>query len=264
MLLWNMRVMAKIYVLPTIAALIRSKANLCRRCSARPSFPWVVVCQPADTEDFLWAATTKVFLWCWLCYFQQKDGVRHNVYVLTWQWFIPFIPAAIKGELFGWQTVKQVWEANCLWSQWLLKKLDVAPLLQVDLSISAAETAPAPLCFETMLNHFVISELLIFPFFISFPLSLYEIQIPLLGCSAHHKVCCLSHLYRSGYLSVSCVCECVCVCVHVLRVFLSHLPQISALVCRALVCQSCACAYVCLCSSAVLFHSHLQKVTPTR
>lgn len=41
-------------------------------------------CQRADIESFLWAANMKVFLGCWLCYFQQKVGGRHSVYVLTW------------------------------------------------------------------------------------------------------------------------------------------------------------------------------------
>lgn len=70
---------------PTDAVRILSKPNLWRQRAARLSFHWVVVCQSADTEGFLWAANMKVFLWCWLCYFQQKDGVRHDVYVFTWQ-----------------------------------------------------------------------------------------------------------------------------------------------------------------------------------
>lgn len=41
-------------------------------------------------------------------------------------------------------------------------------------------------------------------------------------------------------------------------------PSISAVVCRVRACQCCACAYVCPCSSTVLFHNHRQKVTPTR
>lgn len=36
-------------------------------------------------RESLWAANMKVLLWCWLCCFQLKDGVRHDVYVFTWQ-----------------------------------------------------------------------------------------------------------------------------------------------------------------------------------
>lgn len=84
--------------------------NLWRQHSARQSFLWVVVCQSADTEGFLWAANTKVFLWCWLCYFQQKDGARHSVYVFTWQ--------RVSFHLFLLQ-----WRGNCVVDkQWIWSK----------------------------------------------------------------------------------------------------------------------------------------------
>lgn len=142
---------------PPDAALTHSKLN----CSARLSFQWVVVCPSTDTEDFLWAAPMKVFLPCWLCYFQQKDGVRHNVYVFTWHsdsFHLSRLQS--RGELFGWQTVNRVQDANCLCSYWQLKNWLRCFSFELIYPFQLQEQLTAPVWFETELSHFVISDFL--------------------------------------------------------------------------------------------------------
>lgn len=148
---------------PTYTALIHSKLNLWRQHSARLSFQWVVVCQSEDTEDFLWAvANMKVFLWCWLCYFQLKEGVHHNVYVFTWQYdsFNLFLLRSRRNCLVDKQWTKSKKLTVCVLTDYL--KIGCSTLLQVDLSISAVGTAysaepesTAQVCFETESNHFL-------------------------------------------------------------------------------------------------------------
>ena len=137
----------------------------------------------------------KVFLWCWLCYFQLKEGARHDVYVFTWQWFIQFILAAIKGELFGRQIVNQGQEANCLCSDWLLKNWLQLFASSWFIHFSCGNSLQhrtrkhSTSVFWDWIKPFFdfrVSNITFFLCLFSTFLSPSEIQIPL-GCSAHHK-----------------------------------------------------------------------------
>lgn len=201
-----------------------SEVNLWRQRSARRSFLWFIVCQSADTEAFLWAANMKVFLWCWLCYFQLKDGVRHSVYVFTCQWFIPFILAAIKGELFSWQTVKRVQDPDCLYSDWLLKNWLWSfffLLLQVDLSTSAVGTVHS----ASECQHWIK------PFLWFVMSSIFMSFFHLSLCLRLHRYHFLAALYitASGLRSTATcltvgVCACECVCLPVCMLYVCSCP----------------------------------------
>lgn len=194
----------------------------------------------------------KYFCWLRLFSAEGRSSSRYLCFYLA-EYLIPVILAVIKGELFGWQTVHQVQMANRLWPDWLLKNWLWRFCLQVDLSFSALGAAHSlrPIWDWPKLLH--VCNVV---FLMSFPsVSLWNTDTtpPRLFTS---QVSSAGHSYLPE--------SCACACVHVLCVFLSHLPLTSALVCRVLVCQSCVRAYVCLCSSAVRFHSNIQKVTPTR
>lgn len=147
-----MEATARIYDFPIDFALIHSKPNLGRQRPARLSFQWVVVCQPADTEGFLWAANMKVFLRCWLCYFQLKDGGRHSVYVFTCQahLFHLFSLRSGGGGLFGWQAVNKVYCELCgqndLLKNWLLQVFFFCWFMH----FSCGKQLTAPASFESL------------------------------------------------------------------------------------------------------------------
>lgn len=96
------------------------------------------------------------------------------------QWFTPFILAAIKGELFGCQTVNRVQETNCLHSDWLLKTWLWCLCFQLIYPSQLWEQLTAQESFETESNRFCdfwVSNLVFWCFFSfpptpSFPLSL--------------------------------------------------------------------------------------------
>lgn len=148
-------------------------------------------------------------------------------------------------ELFGWQTVKQVQEANCLRSDWLKVGSD-GFALRWFIHFSCGSSLQHQCVLKLSRNHL---------WFLCF------------WCCLFMSFSTVSLKHRYHFLAASL--QDPATCLTAVRVFVCMFYACSSpishqLVCRALVCQTCACAYVCLCSSAVLFHSHLQKVTPTR
>lgn len=213
----------------------------------------------------------KVFLWCWLCYFQQKDGARHTVYVFTWHGDSCHLSRLEStGICLVDKQQEPVQDANCV-LYWLLQNW--LQCFSSNLIYS----------FQLQENSFqhqhvwdwteLVCDIWVVVFFLMLSLSFFTSLFlwntdttPRLFGTPQHLLPLTSLKAELPVWKLLCVCACVCVrvCVHVSLVLLSHLLEISALVCRALVYQSCACPCACLRSSTVLFHSRLQKVTPTR
>lgn len=143
-----------------------------------------------------------MFLWCWLCYFQQKDGVRHSVYVFYLaQWFIPFIPPAIKGgSVWFWTKFKT--STVCALTDYL--KFGSSAFAWSWLSISAAGATYCTNVFWDWIEPFCVSCLSNVLFFC---VSLLKYR--------YHSLAVLYITKPAGALSNSCVCACVCAYVFV-------------------------------------------------
>lgn len=128
------------------------------------------------------------------------------------QWFTPFILAAIKGELFGCQTVNRVQETNCLHSDWLLKTWLWCLCFQLIYPSQLWEQLTAQESFETESNRFCdfwVSNLVFWCFFFFPPHSFFpsvSLREHRYHCSAHHKGSSSGH----RYLPDCCVCALVC------------------------------------------------------
>lgn len=148
---------------------------------------------------------------------------------------------------------------------WLTFQSWLRPFLHfVDLSILAVGTAHSTKVFWDWIKPFWNSWVSNLAFLMFFPLHILPLCLSL-KCRYHFSTAlCITQSPGHCYSSESCARACVCVHVFFLTCVLVPVPSISVLVCRVLVCQSCVCAYVCLCSSAAQFHSIIQKVTRTR
>ena len=157
----------------------------------------------AQTQGFLWAANMKVFLWCWLCYF-QAEGWRTSqclCFYLAGR-FIPFILAAIKG---GNCVVDKHWTKSTVSGRLLKNWLHAAYLAwSWFIHLSCGSGSQAPLSSETESKRFVISNVFLFVF--SPLLLLWNTDPTSRRPRLHHRV----SPSRPCLLSDSCVCVCVC------------------------------------------------------